>query len=34
MLWLLVVTLLCLVRYYQERIQPRLPRSSVLLIAI
>jgi hypothetical protein len=34
MLGLLVVALLCLVRYYQERIQPRLPLASVLLVGI
>jgi hypothetical protein len=34
--WLapLVVALLCLVRYYQDRIQPRLPLVSVLLVAL
>jgi hypothetical protein len=31
---LLVFALLCLVRFYQERIQPQLPLASVLLIAI
>jgi hypothetical protein len=31
---LLIVALLYLVRYYQERIQPRLPLASVLLVAI
>jgi len=30
----LVVALPCLVRYYQERIQPRLPLASVLLVGI
>jgi hypothetical protein len=30
----LVVALLCLVRYYQDRIQLRLPLASVLLVAI
>ena len=30
---LLVVALLCLVRYYQERIQPQLPPASVLLVS-
>jgi hypothetical protein len=34
LLGLLVVALLCLVRYYQERIQPQLPLASVLLIAV
>jgi hypothetical protein len=34
LLGLLVVALLCLVRYYQERIQPRLPLASVLLVGI
>jgi hypothetical protein len=34
MLGLLVVLLLCLIRYYQDRIQPRLPLASVLLLAI
>jgi hypothetical protein len=33
-LGLLVVALLCLVRYYQDRIQPRLPFASVLLVGI
>ncbi len=31
---LLVVALLCLVRYYQERIQPRLPFAAILMVAI
>ena len=31
---LLVVALLCLVRYYQDRIQPRIPFASVLLVAM
>ena len=30
----LVVVLLCLVRYYQERIRPRLPLASILLVGI
>ena len=34
LLALLVVALLCLVRYYQDRIQPRLPLASLLLVAI
>ncbi len=34
LLGLLVVPLLCLVRYYQEQIQPRLPVAGVLLVAI
>ena len=33
-LGLLVAALPCLVRYYQERIQPRLPTVTILLIAI
>ncbi len=33
-LGLLLVALLCLVRYYQHRIQPRLPLASILLVAI
>ena len=31
---LLVVALICLVRYYQDRIQPRIPLASVLLVAM
>ena len=31
---LLVVTLVCVVRYYQDRIRPELPLASILLIAI
>jgi hypothetical protein len=31
---LLVVTLLCLLRYYQDRIQQRLPLASVLMVGI
>jgi hypothetical protein len=34
LLGLVVVALPCLVRYYQERIQPRLPLASVLLVGI
>ena len=34
LLGLLIVALLFLVRYYQERIQPHLPAASVLLIAV
>jgi hypothetical protein len=34
MLELLIVALLCLVRYYQDQIQPRLPFASILLVAI
>jgi hypothetical protein len=34
LLGLLVVALLCLIRYYQDRIQPRLPVASVLLVAM
>jgi hypothetical protein len=33
-LGLLLVALLCLVRYYQERIQPRLPLASILFVAL
>jgi hypothetical protein len=33
-LGLLLVALLCLVRYYQDRIQPRLPLSCAVLIAV
>jgi len=33
-LGLLVVALICLVRYYQERIQPQLPLASVLMVGI
>jgi hypothetical protein len=33
-LGLLVVILICLVRYYQERVEPRLPFASVLLIGV
>jgi hypothetical protein len=33
-LGLLVVALLCLIRLYQERIQPRLPVASILLVAL
>jgi hypothetical protein len=33
-LGLLVVALLCLVRWYQDRIQPRLPLAGVLLVGI
>jgi hypothetical protein len=33
-LGLLLIALICLVRYYQDRIQPDLPLSCVLLIAI
>jgi hypothetical protein len=31
---LLVVALICLVRFYQDRIQPRLPLASVLLVGL
>jgi len=31
---LLVVALLCLLRYYQERVQPRLPAAAIVLVAI
>ena len=34
MLGLLVVVLLCLVRFYQERVQARFPMASLLLVAI
>jgi hypothetical protein len=34
LLGLVVVALPCLIRYYQERIQPRLPLASVLLVGI
>jgi TRAP-type C4-dicarboxylate transport system permease small subunit len=34
LLLLLVVGLLCLVRYYQDRVHPRLPLVTVLLIAL
>ena len=34
LLALLIVALLCLVRYYQDRIQPRLPLASLPLVAI
>ena len=34
LLGLLVITLLCLIRYYQERIQPRLPVASVVMVGI
>ncbi len=34
MLVLLIVALPCVIRYYQERIQPRLPTATVFLIAI
>jgi hypothetical protein len=34
LLAVLVVALLCLVRYYQDQIQPRLPLASVFLIAV
>jgi Dolichyl-phosphate-mannose-protein mannosyltransferase len=34
LLGLLLVGLLCLVRYYQDRIHPRLPLASVLLVGI
>ena len=34
LLSLLVVALIFLVRYYQERIQPRLPAASILLVAV
>ena len=34
LLGLLVVALLCLVRYYQDRIQPQLPLASVFLVAV
>jgi hypothetical protein len=34
LLALLLVALLCLVRYYQDRIQPQLPPASILLIGI
>jgi hypothetical protein len=33
-LGLLVVALICLVRYYQERVRPQLPIASILLVAI
>jgi hypothetical protein len=33
-LGLLALALLCLVRYYQERIQPRLPLASILMVGI
>jgi hypothetical protein len=33
-LGLLLVALLCLVRYYQDRIQPQLPLASVLLVGV
>jgi hypothetical protein len=34
LLALLPIALICLIRYYQERIHPRLPVASVLLIAV
>jgi hypothetical protein len=34
LLGLLVVALVCLVRYYQERIQPRLPLASIALVGV
>jgi hypothetical protein len=34
LLGLLVVALPCLVRYYQDRIQPRLPLASILLVGV
>jgi hypothetical protein len=34
MLGPLVILVICLVRYYQERIQPRIPVAGVLLVAI
>jgi hypothetical protein len=34
LLGLLVIALLCLVRYYQDHIQPRLPFGSILMVAI
>jgi hypothetical protein len=34
LLGLLAIALLCLVRYYQDRVQPQLPLVSVLLVAI
>ncbi len=34
LLELLVVALLCLVRYYQERVSPQLPRSALLLVGL
>jgi hypothetical protein len=33
-LGLLIVALLCLVRYYQDRVQPQLPLASLLLVGI
>jgi hypothetical protein len=34
LLGLLLVALLCLVRFYQDRVAPRLPLASILLVAI
>ncbi len=31
---LLIVALICLIRYYQARIHPQLPRATILLVAI